>query len=92
MEGFFMVSQKVVIKNPTGLHLRPAGILCKEAMGFSSLITFNFRGNTANAKSVLSVLGACVKSGDEIEICCDGTDEKEALATLVKLIEDGLGE
>lgn len=24
-----MVSQKVVIKNPTGLHLRPAGILCK---------------------------------------------------------------
>ena len=27
-----MVSQKVVIKNPTGLHLRPAGILCKEAI------------------------------------------------------------
>ena len=25
-----MVNQKVVIKNPTGLHLRPAGILCKE--------------------------------------------------------------
>ena len=34
-----MVSQKVVIKNPTGLHLRPAGILCKEAMKFKSLIT-----------------------------------------------------
>ena len=29
-----MVSQKVVIKNSTGLHLRPAGILCKEAMRF----------------------------------------------------------
>jgi phosphocarrier protein len=92
MEGFFMVSQKVVIKNPTGLHLRPAGILCKEAMEFSSLITFKFRGATANAKSVLGVLGACVKSGDEIELCCDGSDENEALATLVKLIEDGLGE
>jgi phosphocarrier protein len=87
-----MVSQKVVIKNPTGLHLRPAGILCKEAMVFSSSITFNFRGNTANAKSVLSVLGACVKSGDEIELCCDGTDEEKALNELVKLIEDGLGE
>jgi phosphocarrier protein len=92
MEGFFMVSQKVVIKNPTGLHLRPAGILCKEAMEFNSLITFKFRGATANAKSVLGVLGACVKSGDEIELCCDGSDENEALATLVKLIEDGLGE
>ncbi len=58
-----MVSQKVVIKNPTGLHLRPAGILCKEAMQFKSSITFKFRENTANAKSVLSVLGACVKCG-----------------------------
>ena len=38
-----MVSQKVKIKNPTGLHLRPAGILCKEAMQFQSLITFTFR-------------------------------------------------
>ena len=45
-----MVRQKVVIKNPTGLHLRPAGILCKEAMQFKALITFTFRGNTANAK------------------------------------------
>ena len=77
-----MVRQKVVIKNPTGLHLRPAGILCKEA----------FKENTANAKSVLSVLGACVKCGDEIEFCCEGVDEEEALQALVKAIENGLGE
>ena len=56
-----MVSQSVVVKNPTGLHLRPAGNLCKEAIQFKSLITFSFRDTTANAKSVLSVLGACVK-------------------------------
>ena len=87
-----MVSQKVVIKNPTGLHLRPAGNLCKEAMQYSSLITFTFRESTANAKSVLSVLGACVKCGYEIEIFCEGADEKEALAAIVKAIEEGLGE
>lgn len=87
-----MVSKKVVIKNPTGLHLRPAGILCKEAMQFKSLITFQFRENTANAKSVLSVLGACVKSGDEIELYCEGEDEQEALRALVHAIESGLGE
>ena len=87
-----MVSQKVVIKNPTGLHLRPAGILCKEAMQYKSLITFSFNDTTANAKSVLSVLGACVKSGDEIELCCDGEDEKEALRALVTAVESGLGE
>lgn len=87
-----MVSQKVIIKNPTGLHLRPAGILCKEAMNYKSLITFSFRDTTANAKSVLSVLGACIKSGDEIELMCEGADEQEALAALVAVIEDGLGE
>ena len=85
-----MVSQKITIKNPTGLHLRPAGILCQEAMNFKSLITFQYRGNTANAKSVLSVLGACIKSGDEIELVCEGEDEEEALRFLVQLIDEGL--
>ncbi len=87
-----MVTKKVVIKNPTGLHLRPAGILCKEAMQFKSLITFKFKDNTANAKSVLSVLGACVKSGDEIEFICEGEDEEAALARLIEVVESGLGE
>lgn len=86
-----MVRQKVVIKNPTGLHLRPAGNLCKEAIKYKSLITFTFRDSTANAKSVLSVLGACVKCGDEIELICDGPDEEEALTALTEAIEGGLG-
>ena len=46
-----MVSQKVVIQNPTGLHLRPAGILCKTAMQFKALITFTFE-NTTNTQRV----------------------------------------
>ena len=87
-----MVSQKVKVKNPTGLHLRPAGILCKVAMQYRSLTTFTFRETTANAKSVLSVLGACVKCGDEIEFVCEGEDEQEALKALVDTVETGLGE
>ena len=90
-----MVSEKVQVNNPSGLHLRPAGILCKEAMKYKSQITFEYHGSsngTANAKSVLSVLGACVKGGDEVEFVCDGEDEEEALKTLVSAIENGLGE
>ena len=87
-----MVSQKITIKNPTGLHLRPAGILCKEAMQYKSLITFKFKENTANAKSVLSVLGAWVKCGDEIEVFCEGEDEDAALKGLIGAIDAGLGE
>lgn len=87
-----MVKQRVTIKNPTGLHLRPAGILCKEAVKFKSQITFEFEDSVSNAKSVLSVLGACVKCGDEIELTCEGEDEDEALKSLVGAIESGLGE
>lgn len=87
-----MVQQKVKIKNPTGLHLRPAGILCKTAMEFHCKVTFAIRDSVANAKSVLSVLGACVKSGDEIQLICDGEDEEEALKVMISVIMDGLGE
>ncbi|QUO33473.1 HPr family phosphocarrier protein [Faecalicatena sp. Marseille-Q4148] len=87
-----MVSQKVVIKNPTGLHLRPAGIFCNTAVRFQSSITYRVRNTTANAKSVLSVLGSCVKAGDEIEIICSGPDEAEALDAMVLAVKNGLGE
>ena len=87
-----MVSAVTVIKNPSGLHLRPAGFLCKEALLYKSKIHFRVRSTTANAKSVLSVLGACVKCGDEIEFICDGPDEAEALERMIQLVVVGLGE
>ena len=87
-----MVSQKIIIKNPTGLHLRPAGLFCKTAVQFKSKITFQHKDITANAKSVLSVLGACIKNGDEIKLICEGEDEQEALTVMLELIEEGLGE
>ena len=86
-----MVSQLVKITNPTGLHLRPAGNLCREAVRFKSKITFQYEGkNIANAKSVLSVLGSCVAMGDEILLMCEGEDEEDALSYLVDFIERGL--
>lgn len=87
-----MLRDKIIVKNPSGLHLRPAGHLCKEAMKFKAHITFGAGGITANAKSVLSVLGACVKCGDEIEIVCDGEDEAEAMEKVRSLIENGLAQ
>lgn len=87
-----MVSKKVTVNNPSGLHLRPAGTLCNEALKYDSEITFVYDGGIANAKSVLSVLGACVKCGDEIELVCEGTDENEALIALTDAISRGLGE
>ena len=85
-----VVKQKVIVKNQLGLHLRPAGILCRTAMLYKSHISLKHGDTTANAKSVLSVLGAGVKTGDELEITCEGMDEQEAMEAMVKLFESGL--
>lgn len=85
-----MVAKKVRIVNPTGLQVRPAGELCKEADKFKCKVTLEYKGNEANAKSVLSVLGACIKSGDEINLICEGEGEEEALEYLAMRIEAGL--
>ena len=45
-----------------------------------------------NAKSLLNIIGACIKCGSEIELVCEGPDEEAALAHATELIESGLGE
>lgn len=87
-----MVCKKVTVVDDTGLHLRPAGILCKEACKFMSKIEFKTDRGVFNAKSVLSVLGACVHKGDQIEFICDGQDEEEALKYITDIVSKGLGE
>ena len=87
-----MVSRNITIKNASGLHLRPTGMLCNEAIKYQSSVKFISRNTPTNAKSVLSVLGACIKWGDEIEFVCEGPDEEEALAAMIRLVESGLGE
>ena len=52
-----MVSDKVVIKNPTGLHLRPAGLFCKTAMQYKSKITVykKMKNEEVNALSLIHI-------------------------------------
>ena len=87
-----VVKAKITIKNVSGLHLRPTGVLCNEAIRYNSSVKFMARDTLVNAKSVLSVLGACVKCGDEIEFICEGEDEQEALDGMIRVVESGLGE
>ncbi len=90
-----MQTRLVTVTNPTGLHLRPAGVLCDTAVKYSCHVSFrygeNFQGE-ANAKSVLSILGACVKTGDQIELVTEGDKEAEAMEEIEKLFLDGFGE
>ena len=87
-----MVSKTLKVVNPSGLHLRPAGVLSQTSMKFKSDIIIEAGEKRIVAKSVLNVRAAGIKSGTEITLICDGPDEKEALETVARAIEDGLGE
>ncbi|MDF2941400.1 MAG: Phosphotransferase System HPr (HPr) Family [Herbinix sp.] len=87
-----MVSNKLIIDIPAGLHLRPISVLCNRSIDFKSTITIVIGDKSVNAKSVLGVLSACVKHGDEIELVCEGPDEVEALTILSNMIRCGLGD
>ena len=87
-----MLSRKITIKNPSGLHLRPAGVLSQTAMKFKSDIIIEYGEKKIVAKSVLHVMAAGIKSGTEVNLIVDGEDEEEAMNTLVEAIESGLGE
>jgi len=87
-----MLNQKITIKNPSGLHMRPAGLFVKEVGKFDSDVMIFFKDNEYNAKSMLNLLSAAIKCGDEIELRISGTDEEECMKTVVAAIESGLGE
>ena len=72
--------------------LHPAGIFSNIANKFECRITFEYENSIANAKSVLSILGAGIKSGDEILLICEGKEEEKALKAMIEAVESGLGE
>ena len=87
-----MISKTLTVVNPSGLHLRPAGVLSQAAMKFKCDVIIECGDKKIVAKSVLNVMAAGIKSGTEINLICDGEDEEEAVKTLSEAIESGLGE
>lgn len=87
-----MVSAKVTVKNASGLHARPAGVLAQAAGKCASETIMIYGEKKIQLKSILNIMSAAIKTGSEVEIQCSGENENEDLQTLVDLIESGLGE
>ncbi|MFI3175593.1 MAG: HPr family phosphocarrier protein [Bacillota bacterium] len=81
-----MVSTKVTIVNPTGLHARPASELAAFAKTFESKIFLINGPKQANAASVIKILTLGAKQGVEIEVTAEGPDEAEAAEAVAKFI------
>ena len=82
-----MVSQSFRITNAIGIHMKPAEMLVLAIKDFDAETTVHFKGMDINAKSIMILMAACIRYGDEIEVSCEGPDEKMALQAVAKLIQ-----
>ena len=87
-----MVSKTMVVKATEGLHMRPAGVIAREAGKFDSDVTIVFGDKRINAKSLINIISACIKTGAEITFECDGEDEEAAMAKVEELASQNFGE
>ncbi|UTH75083.1 phosphoenolpyruvate--protein phosphotransferase [Chromobacterium sp. IIBBL 290-4] len=86
------LSSDITIGNPAGLHARPAAVFASKAKAFSSDIQLLLDGKSANAKSVVAIMGLATKLGDVVRIQAQGGDAVLAIAELTQLLLDRCGE
>ncbi len=85
-----MVKETFVIENETGLHARPAAEIAKAAMKYKCNVNLIVNGKTINAKSPLMIMSAGIKTNTQLEVLCDGEDEKSALEELKTILNNSL--
>ena len=86
------VKKDVLVQNQVGLHARPATFFIQKANEFKSSIWVEKDERRVNAKSLLGVLSLGIVGGTSIDIIADGSDEQEAVDSLVALVECGFAE
>ena len=77
-----MTNKSITLTNEDGLHARAAALFVREANKFSSEISLE----KVNGKSIIGIMSLGAFKGEKVTIYADGSDEKEAVDTLYKLI------
>lgn len=83
---------KVKVKNPLGLHTRPAAVIVKLLQPLKSSVFFTYKKETINARSIMSILMMAARKNALIEITVEGEDADFAMQTIVQAFEDQFGE
>lgn len=75
------------VKNPSGMHARPATMLVKKANSFSCDIFISKEGKKINGKSIMGVMALALQKDEQVTVITQGAQEEEALAAIGQVIE-----
>lgn len=85
-----MQSFTYTVKDPIGLHARPAGALVKEARLYQSTVTLSAGGKSAEATKLMALMGMCIKTGAAVTVTVEGADEVACAAAIRTFMENNL--
>jgi phosphotransferase system HPr (HPr) family protein len=83
------VTRAVEIRNPQGMHARPAELFARRAMQFESRIELVCESQRVDGKSILHLLTLGARQGTQLVIEALGPDAQEAVDALAQLVERG---
>ncbi len=78
------------VKDPVGIHARPAGLLIKEAKSYGDKITITKAGKSADATRLMAVMGLGIKQGETITVVVEGETEETTCENIKKFFEENL--
>ncbi len=73
-----MIEFIYTIKDPVGIHARPAGLLSKEGRKYKSTITVEKDGTAVNVLKLMALMKLGVKCGETVTVRIEGEDEAVA--------------
>lgn len=79
---------RLTIVNKKGMHARAAAMFAQLVDEYDAKVTVTAGGETVGGDSIMGLLMLGAACGTEIEIAATGVQAKEALAGLVRLIEN----
>lgn len=81
-----IIKKKLVVKNKSGLHARPAALFVQVANKFESRVKVSRDSDEVNGKSIMGILMLGAERGSEIYIEIEGDDAEQAMLELEKII------
>lgn len=83
-----MKTFQYTVKDPVGIHARPAGLLAKKAKEFDCEIVIQKGEKSALATKLMAVMGLCIKCNDTVTVTATGADEDRATDELQRFFAE----
>jgi PTS hybrid protein len=87
-DGETETSRTVTVRNPLGLHARPAALVSRKVAELGATVTID----GVDASSVLQLMALGATQGRELRVEATGERAAEAVTTVVEMIHAGFGE